>query len=101
MISKRSKSPSRYLQAGPYYCCPAFNINGEIVGYYVDFYLVFDGDHFYSFNNHADAVEQTLLIQEYGTYCMMFTKQILVTPTAFSSIFNAIIDNVRSSHLDR
>lgn len=101
MISKRSKSKFRYIQAGPYYCCPALNINDDIVGYYVQFYVVFDGEHFYSFNCHSDAVDQTLLIQESGVYCMMFTKEILVTPTAFSSIFNKIIDYVRSSSLDR
>lgn len=55
-------------------------------GYWVTLYLITNGVNTFTFYNKEDWLENMLLISE-SEYVQSFTKDILVTPTAFTQIF--------------
>ena len=60
-------------------------------GYWVKLYLITNGINTFTLFNRDDWMDNMLLMSE-SEYVQCFTKDILVTPTAFSHIFKEIED---------
>lgn len=85
----------------PYEFEEAKFIHSNLKGYWVTFYILFDGKTFHHFAHQSDAIDNALLAREAGVYVTQFFQRIFVSPYAHSDIFNEIEDYVHRSHFDR
>lgn len=60
-------------------------------GFWVSLYFIYDGTHCYVFYNQSEWMDNCMLMSECGSV-HSFVKEVLVTPTAFSSIYREICD---------
>lgn len=63
----------------------------NLKGYWVTLYFVYDGERTYTFFDEATWIDNCLLMAESG-YIHSFTKDILVTPDKFPSMYKQISD---------
>lgn len=67
-------------------------------GYWVTFYLIFDGTSFTHCFNKSDLLDNADFARECGFKPTLFTERILVTPDSYPEIFNVIESYVSRSN---
>lgn len=75
-------------------------IHGNLKGYWVTFYILFDGNKFHHFAHQSDAIDNALLARESGVYVTQFSQRIYVSPHAHSQIFYEIENYVQGTDTD-
>ena len=87
-----------YISHPKYDVRTANGVNG-CVGYWVKLYLIFSDEHTYTLFNNNDWIEHINLIRENGFSCTGFTRDLLVTPTSHTSIYDDIHRYVSETNL--
>lgn len=81
----------------PYTFREAKFLHGNLRGYWVTIFCVFDGKSVYSFFHESDRIDNCMLMKELGVDFDMFHREIIVSPNRFPDIFSTIEDYVQKS----
>lgn len=72
-------------------------LHGNLRGYWVTLFCVFDGKSVHSFFHESDRTDNCILMNELGVNFQLFNHDVLVTSDCFSEIFLSIEDYVQKS----
>lgn len=89
-----------YMRVVPFEFHESKFIHGNLKGYWVTFYILFDGYNFHHFAHQSDANDNALLARECGIDVTQFFKRIFVSSYSHSHIFNEIERYVQGSDFD-
>lgn len=75
-------------------------VDSDLKSYLVTLYFMFDGKQTYTFAHQHDLLDNYGLALDFGVYCTVFTKRIIVNRLQHSRIFYEIQDYVSKSNYD-
>lgn len=89
----------KYIDHPVYECYSSHDVNGNVVGYFVTLYFIFEQSKCYSYviTSRDDWLDQINMMHECGEDIFYFHKDVLVTPLCLNSIYNDIHNYVSDS----